>query len=101
MTGENIEKFETNDSALVGAKSRGETLSAIGDAEQINATTTNGVKNTTIANCHGGVTDEYPQRLFGWFGCRPKFLQTFLSAKWALFWLCWAGALQGKIVVVY
>lgn len=33
---------------------------------------------------------------FGWFKFYPKCLQTFLSAKWALFWMCWAGALQGK-----
>lgn len=32
---------------------------------------------------------------FGWFGYRPKCLQNLLSAKWALFWMCWAGALQG------
>jgi NRPS condensation-like uncharacterized protein len=27
---------------------------------------------------------------------RPRWLQRFLSAKWVLFWLCWAGAMQGK-----
>lgn len=32
---------------------------------------------------------------YGWFKIQPKFLQRFLSAKWALFWLCWAGAMQG------
>ncbi|XP_058810314.1 solute carrier organic anion transporter family member 4A1 isoform X2 [Phymastichus coffea] len=31
-----------------------------------------------------------------WF--RPSYLQKFRSAKWALFWLCWAGAMQGMIV---
>lgn len=35
------------------------------------------------------------KQYFGWFNCRPKFLQCLLSAKWALFWMCWAGALQG------
>lgn len=32
----------------------------------------------------------------GWWSFRPKCLQRFLSAKWALFWLCWAGAVQGN-----
>lgn len=36
------------------------------------------------------------KRHFGWFGYQPKCLQNLLSAKWALFWMCWAGALQGK-----
>lgn len=35
------------------------------------------------------------RKFFGWFGYRPKCLQNLLSAKWALFWMCWAGALQG------
>uniref|UniRef100_A0A1B0CUF1 Uncharacterized protein n=1 Tax=Lutzomyia longipalpis TaxID=7200 RepID=A0A1B0CUF1_LUTLO len=34
----------------------------------------------------------------GWFTFRPKCIQTFLSPKWALFWLCWAGAVQGLVV---
>lgn len=33
--------------------------------------------------------------LFGWMQFRPQWLQGLLSAKWALFWLCWAGAVQG------
>uniref|UniRef100_T1JNZ4 Solute carrier organic anion transporter family member n=1 Tax=Strigamia maritima TaxID=126957 RepID=T1JNZ4_STRMM len=33
-----------------------------------------------------------------WGFCRPKFLQRFRSARWVLFWLCWAGALQGMVV---
>lgn len=36
------------------------------------------------------------RKFFGWFGYQPKCLQKLLSAKWALFWMCWAGALQGK-----
>lgn len=36
------------------------------------------------------------RKFFGWFGYQPKCLQNLLSAKWALFWMCWAGALQGK-----
>lgn len=34
--------------------------------------------------------------LFGWLKIRPKGLQGLLSPKWALFWLCWAGAVQGE-----
>ncbi|GAB0098809.1 Solute carrier organic anion transporter family member [Sergentomyia squamirostris] len=34
----------------------------------------------------------------GWFGFRPKCLERFMSPKWALFWLCWAGAVQGLVV---
>ncbi|CAH2989596.1 unnamed protein product [Chilo suppressalis] len=34
----------------------------------------------------------------GWGLFRPKWLQRFRTAKWALFWLCWAGAIQGMVV---
>ncbi|XP_031786219.1 solute carrier organic anion transporter family member 4A1 isoform X3 [Nasonia vitripennis] len=34
----------------------------------------------------------------GWFWFRPTYLQKFRTAKWALFWLCWAGAMQGMVV---
>lgn len=40
------------------------------------------------------------QRQLGWFGFQPKCLQSLLSAKWVLFWMCWAGALQGKIHIL-
>ncbi|XP_044583037.1 solute carrier organic anion transporter family member 4A1 isoform X1 [Cotesia glomerata] len=36
--------------------------------------------------------------LCGWFSFRPSYLQKFRTAKWALFWLCWAGAMQGMVV---
>ncbi|KAK0087850.1 hypothetical protein PV325_013940 [Microctonus aethiopoides] len=36
--------------------------------------------------------------LCGWLCFRPSYLQRFRTAKWALFWLCWAGAMQGMIV---
>ncbi|KAM7352109.1 organic anion transporting polypeptide 26F isoform 1-T1 [Cochliomyia hominivorax] len=35
---------------------------------------------------------------FGWSRFKPKCLQRFCTAKWALFWLCWGGAMQGLIV---
>ncbi|XP_012274694.1 solute carrier organic anion transporter family member 4A1 [Orussus abietinus] len=34
----------------------------------------------------------------GWLWFRPFCLQKFRTAKWALFWLCWAGAMQGMVV---
>ncbi|XP_061385578.1 solute carrier organic anion transporter family member 4A1 isoform X1 [Danaus plexippus] len=34
----------------------------------------------------------------GWGALRPAWLQRFRTAKWALFWLCWAGAIQGMVV---
>ncbi|XP_066601024.1 solute carrier organic anion transporter family member 4A1 [Prorops nasuta] len=34
----------------------------------------------------------------GWFWFSPVYLQRFRTAKWALFWLCWAGAMQGMVV---
>ncbi|XP_049876668.1 solute carrier organic anion transporter family member 4A1 [Pectinophora gossypiella] len=34
----------------------------------------------------------------GWGVLRPAWLQRFRTAKWALFWLCWAGAIQGMVV---
>jgi hypothetical protein len=30
----------------------------------------------------------------GWIGIRPKCLQKYLTPRWLLFWLCWAGFLQ-------
>ncbi|XP_059055765.1 uncharacterized protein LOC131849639 [Achroia grisella] len=44
----------------------------------------------------GGVyQDEDDSLRCGWGSLRPKWLQRFRTAKWALFWLCWAGAIQG------
>ncbi|KAG8194345.1 hypothetical protein JTE90_029217 [Oedothorax gibbosus] len=34
----------------------------------------------------------------GWGPLQPYSLQKFRSARWVLFWLCWAGFLQGLIV---
>uniref|UniRef100_A0A182YLQ5 Uncharacterized protein n=1 Tax=Anopheles stephensi TaxID=30069 RepID=A0A182YLQ5_ANOST len=30
----------------------------------------------------------------GWFALRPRWMARFMTPKWALFWLCWAGAVQ-------
>ncbi|KAJ6650086.1 hypothetical protein Bhyg_05330 [Pseudolycoriella hygida] len=35
--------------------------------------------------------------VYGLCGIKVKIFQRFLSAKWALFWLCWAGALQERL----
>ncbi|KFM77806.1 Solute carrier organic anion transporter family member 4A1, partial [Stegodyphus mimosarum] len=37
-------------------------------------------------------------KLCGWGNFRPFCLQNFRTPHWVLFWLCWAGALQGLIV---
>lgn len=42
--------------------------------------------------------DSKPALFYGWWSWRPRIMQRFLSAKWALFWLCWAGAMQGVFV---
>lgn len=41
------------------------------------------------------------RKAFGWCGYRPKCLQHLLSAKWGLFWMCWAGALQGNSIIIF
>lgn len=35
-------------------------------------------------------------RRCGWLCFEPEVLQRFRTPKWVLFWLCWAGAVQGK-----
>ncbi|XP_030021083.2 solute carrier organic anion transporter family member 4A1 isoform X1 [Manduca sexta] len=45
-----------------------------------------------------GPTDEDRSLLCGWGVFRPRWVQRFRTAKWALFWLCWAGAIQGMVV---
>jgi hypothetical protein len=42
-----------------------------------------------------GVEEDLDARC-GWCFFRPQFLQRFRTAKWVLFWLCWAGAVQGR-----
>lgn len=52
-------------------------------------------KNKIINDFNENVDNSQKQYNCGWFSFQPKFLQRFMSAKWALFWLCWAGAVQG------
>lgn len=99
MSSESVQKLQMNSPSLSDEKSRSEILPAAGDEYDHHNPhqTTNGTVKSSISNGNGIMDDDQkPQRLFGWFGFQPKIFQTFLSAKWALFWLCWAGALQGK-----
>lgn len=71
-----------------GSKSNGVCFSD--GAEQTEET----LLSSPTVSASSNATDE--RKFFGWLGYRPKCLQNLLSAKWALFWMCWAGALQGK-----
>ncbi|XP_062547204.1 solute carrier organic anion transporter family member 4A1 isoform X2 [Armigeres subalbatus] len=46
----------------------------------------------------GEVVQQAESHHCGWFGIRPRWIQRFMTPKWALFWLCWAGAVQGLVV---
>ncbi|XP_031617011.1 solute carrier organic anion transporter family member 4A1 isoform X2 [Contarinia nasturtii] len=70
-----------------GDKSNGGTFS---DCDQ---TDENLISSPTVSD-----SIKSDRKTFGWFGYQPKCLQHLLSAKWALFWMCWAGALQGLLV---
>ncbi|XP_055850683.1 solute carrier organic anion transporter family member 4A1 [Episyrphus balteatus] len=54
-----------------------------------------GISATTITT---NSEHKFSDKVFGWGKFQPKFLQRFCTAKWALFWLCWGGAMQGLIV---
>lgn len=51
----------------------------------------NGNRTKTFSNDH-----HQDYKKCGWLCFQPLFLQKFRTAKWVLFWLCWAGAVQGK-----
>lgn len=59
---------------------------------------------TVAGGCDGPVDkqrsalEEDSEARCGWCFFRPLFLQRFRTAKWVLFWLCWAGAVQGMVV---
>ncbi|KAL5014867.1 hypothetical protein ScPMuIL_009137 [Solemya velum] len=42
--------------------------------------------------------DEDESEPCGWLHFRPSIFQKFRDPKWVLFWLCWAGAVQGMVV---
>lgn len=56
-------------------------------------------KNKIINDFNENVDNSQKQYNCGWYSFRPKFLQRLMSAKWALFWLCWAGAVQGNFLI--
>ncbi|XP_055599366.1 solute carrier organic anion transporter family member 4A1 [Uranotaenia lowii] len=70
-------------------------------------TTTGGGSMVSVEEAAAAAADrktdgalEHPADVYhcGWFSFRPRWIQTFMTPKWALFWLCWAGAVQGLIV---
>ncbi|XP_030080317.1 solute carrier organic anion transporter family member 4A1 [Drosophila hydei] len=60
-------------------------------SSRVGSSTGNSTSMSTDSTCL-----EEPR--FGWRRFQPQWLQRFCTAKWALFWLCWGGALQGLIV---
>lgn len=100
MSSESVQKLQMNSPSLSDEKSHSEILPAADDEcdhRSPHQSATNGTAKSSISDCNEITDDDQgPKRLFGWFGFQPKIFQTFLSAKWALFWLCWAGAMQGK-----
>lgn len=96
MPSDSVEKLQMNSPNLWDGKSHSEILSIGETGDQQKLSATNKLTNSNGKSGHGDLhQQQQEQRQFGWLGCQPRFLQTFLSAKWALFWLCWAGALQG------
>lgn len=60
-------------------------------------------KNGKIPTIHtsvpdGGEEEEDAGELCGWGSIQPKICQRFRCAKWVLFWLSLAGAVQGMVV---
>ncbi|XP_066947164.1 solute carrier organic anion transporter family member 4A1 isoform X1 [Macrobrachium rosenbergii] len=53
---------------------------------------------TSRADLVGAEDDDEVTEECGWLCFRPKFLQKTRTAKWVLFWLCWAAAAQGMVV---
>lgn len=43
-------------------------------------------------------TSEEENELCGWRSFQPQICQVFRKPGWMLFWLCWAGAIQGMVV---
>jgi hypothetical protein len=62
---------------------------------------------TVADGCDGPIdkqrraVEEDSEARCGWCFFRPQFLQRFRTAKWVLFWLCWAGAVQGRKLYFY
>lgn len=85
---ESVEKFQVNSPCPSDERKSNGVVSTESDQTDNNLIEKSiGGSSTDIVK-----TDQYH---FGWFKFRPKCMQSLLSAKWALFWMCWAGALQG------
>ncbi|XP_052863948.1 solute carrier organic anion transporter family member 4A1 [Anopheles cruzii] len=65
------------------------------------STKNNGTSSVVNIEEGGGdhVADQGPRSYHcGWFRLHPNWMARFMTPKWALFWLCWAGAVQGLVV---
>lgn len=83
---ESVEKFQMNSPSLSDERKSNGVVSTESDQTD----------NKLIEKSYdSNSTDTIKADHFGWFKIQPKCLQSLLSAKWALFWMCWAGALQG------
>nr|XP_016929033.1 solute carrier organic anion transporter family member 4A1 [Drosophila suzukii] len=63
-----------------------------------NVNNNNSARSSRVGSASSGADSDADAQQFGWCGWSPPWLQRFCTAKWALFWLCWGGALQGLIV---
>lgn len=64
-----------------------------------NVNNNNSARSSRVGSAVSGAgqdMDDLAEQRFGWCGWQPQWLQRFCTAKWALFWLCWGGALQGE-----
>lgn len=80
-------------------------LSSISTVESNNAPKRNGNMNnnnsarssqSSPVDAAAALEAQQQQQRYGWYRFQPQWLQRFCTAKWALFWLCWGGALQGE-----
>jgi len=62
-----------------------------------NVNNNNSARSSRVGSSASGPDSDAECQRFGWCGWNPAWLQRFCTAKWALFWLCWGGALQGDI----
>ncbi|ALC38472.1 Oatp26F [Drosophila busckii] len=63
-----------------------------------NMNNNNSARSSRSATGSNTDTEALEEQRIGWHRFQPQVLQRFCNAKWALFWLCWGGALQGLIV---
>lgn len=90
---ESVEKFQINSPCPSDERKSNGVVSPKSDR------TDNNLIEKSIGSTSSDIIDADQYR-FGWFKFQPKCLQSLLSAKWSLFWLCWAGALQGTPKII-